>query len=289
VRDELVAEFRTRQAEDMFYDQANRLEELAFDAYDELASVATALGVPLETVTGYPRSGNPELFANNAPVVQAAFDEELIASGNNSRLIELADDRVMILRVTAHHPPTQLPLESVAEQIREELERAAAEELANAAATAFLGDLEESRRDAAPTEEDAAVDGDAAPLVGAASGRDLVALAEARGGTWHARRSLERTDPEVPTETLAAVFAVRAPLPEGGVRQLVPMASGDAAVFVLSAIMPGDPATVPLEARDQQQVELADDAALSEMTSYAADVRDRATIRIPDEILDPQF
>jgi hypothetical protein len=125
--------------------------------------------------------------------------------------------------------------------------------------------------------------------VGAASGRDLKAAAEARGGTWYEPRSVERTDAQVPTETLAAAFTVRPPLPEGGIRQVVPMASGDVAVFVLTAVMPGDPATVPLEQRDRQQLELANDAALSEMTGYAADVRDRATIRIPDEVLAPQF
>jgi len=297
VRDQLAAEYQTREAEDLFYEQANRLEELAFDAYDELASVATALGVPLETVTGYPRSGNPELFANNAPVVQAAFDEELIASGNNSRLIELTDDRelgddrVIVLRVTAHHPPVPLPLESVAEDIREDLARAAAEELANAAATAFLADLESpvgasSARDLPPVGASSARD---SPAVGAASARDLQSAAEARGGTWYASRSVERTDAQVPTETLAAAFAVRPPLPAGGIRQVVPMASGDTTVFLLTAVMPGDPATVPLEQRDRQQVELANEAALSEMTGYAADVRDRATIRIPDEVLNPQF
>jgi hypothetical protein len=67
------------------------------------------------------------------------------------------------------------------------------------------------------------------------------------------------------------------------------MASGDAAVFVLTRVIPGDPATVPLEERDRQQLELAKEAALSEMTGYAADVRARATIRIPDQVLDPQF
>jgi hypothetical protein len=28
--------------------------------------------------------------------------------------------------------------------------------------------------------------------------------------------------------------------------------------------------------------------AISELTGYAADVRDRASVRIPDEVLDPQ-
>jgi peptidyl-prolyl cis-trans isomerase D len=276
VRDEIAAEYQVREAEDLFYDQANRLEELAFDAYDELASVATQMNLPVKTLAGYPRGGDPNAFANNAPVVQAAFDEELVSSGNNSRLIELADDRVMVLRVTAHNPPAPLPLESVSEQIRAQLARAAAQERVAAAAAAFLDEL---------VNEPVATGADPA---GAAPSRDLGALAATHAGTWNAPRWVERSDANVPTELLGVAFGVAAPLPEGGVRQVVPMASGDAAVMVLAGIQSGDPDLVPLTQRDEQQQRLAQEAAGSEMNSYARDVRERATVRVPDEVLNPQ-
>jgi peptidyl-prolyl cis-trans isomerase D len=188
-RDALAEELRTRKAEDSFYEQANRLRDLAFDAYDELASVATAMNVPLRTLSAYPRSGDPNAFENNAPVVQAAFAEEALASGNNSKLIELADDRVLVLRVTAHHAPAALPLESVAEQIRAELLRAGAVERARAAADALYA------------------------KVAGAPNRDLAALAAEHGGVWNAPRWVERTAADVPAEVVSAAFAATVPVP----------------------------------------------------------------------------
>ena len=289
VRDTLAEEYRTRTAEDLFYEQANRLEELAFDAYDELASVATAMNVPLRTLSAYPRSGDANAFANNAPVVQAAFDAELLASGNNSKVIELGDDRVLVLRVTAHNPPVPLPLESVAEQIRADLARAAAVERAQAAANAFYAQLTGDADAVGAASVGAASAATDRADVGAASAAiDAAALAAAHSGMWYAPRWVERDAADVPAELIGVAFGATAPLPAEGITEVVPMASGDHAVLVLSAIAPGDPETVPLEQRDQQQVQLIRDSAISELTAYAADVRDRASVRIPDEVIDPQ-
>jgi peptidyl-prolyl cis-trans isomerase D len=288
-RGALTEELQARKADDLFYEQANRLEELAFDAYDELASVATALNVPLRTLSAYPRSGDANAFTNNAPIVQAAFDEALVASGNNSKLIELADDRVLVLRVTTHYPPAPLPLESVTEQIRGELAHAAAVERAQAAANALYAEVKGERADAeAPADAGAAgaaTDGAAAepPL-----SRDLAALAAAHGGVWNAPRWVERNAADVPAELVGVAFGAAEPLPAEGILEVVPMASGDQAVLALYSAAPGDPETIPLEQRDRQQVQLIQESAVSELTGYAADVRDRASVRIPDAILDPQ-
>jgi peptidyl-prolyl cis-trans isomerase D len=296
-RDALAEELRTRKAEDAFYEQANRLRDLAFDAYDELASVATAMNVPLATLTAYPRSGDPNAFANNAPVVQAAFAEEIVSTGNNSKLIELAEDRVLVLRVTEHHPPAPLPLESVREQIRAELERAAAVERARTAANALYAEVTGESADSAADvgAASAATDAPDAADVGAASAatapplsRDLAAPAAAHGGLWNAPRWVERTAADVPAEVVSVAFGATVPLPADGIVEVVPTASGDYAVLAVYAVAPGDPETIPLEQRDQQQLQRIQESAISELTGYAADVRDRATVRIPDEILDPQ-
>jgi peptidyl-prolyl cis-trans isomerase D len=297
VRDELAAEYGAERAVDLFYDEANRLADLAFRAYDELASVAMQMDVPLKTLTGYSRRGAPGAFANNAPVVQAAFDDALITTGNNSPLIELSNERVVVLRVTAHNLPAQLPLEEVSDAIRAEIARGRAEQLAAAAAAAFLADLEAGEAPAGDAAAGDAPVGEApvgeAPVgeapVGAASSRDPAALAESHGGTWNSTRWVQRTDPSVPTELLATAFSVLEPLPADGVRQLVPLASGDGAVLLLSGVERGNPESMSIAERDQRQRQLAEDAALSEMTGYAADVRDRARVRIPDAVLNPQF
>src|SRR5688572_3171851 len=142
VREELASETKTREAESEFYDRANELGEEAFDAYDDLAAVAAASGLPIKTLMGFPRTGDPVAFENSAAVVQAAFAEEIVDSGRNTELIELAEDHVIVLRVTAHQLPTTKPLDEVREQIREELVRERAQVLAEEAAIAFLADIE---------------------------------------------------------------------------------------------------------------------------------------------------
>jgi peptidyl-prolyl cis-trans isomerase D len=264
VREELASELRTRRAEQQFYDRANELGEKAFDAYNELATVAAEMQLPVKTLAGFPRTGDSAAFTNSAAVVQAAFDAEVLESGKNSALVELADDHVVVLRVTAHHVPTVKPLADVHDQIKTELTRARAEELSESAAKEFL-------------------DGVAQP------GADPAALAAAHNGTWFPPAWVERTDASVPTEVLAAAFALQKPAAGTVAREQVALANGSHTVLVLSNVQPGSPETVAQAERDQRQRQLADQSAYAELTSYIGTLREQATVRIPDEILNPQF
>jgi len=261
VRDELAAETRARRAEAEFYDRANQLGDSAFDAYNELATVATAMQLPIKTLQGFPRSGDPNAFSNGAAVVQAAFAEEVVDSGRNSELIELADDHVLVLRVTAHHLPQTKPLDQVRDQIRAELTAERAQQLAEEAATAFLAEIEQSG--------------------------DPAVLAAARSGTWYPAAWVERTDSAVPTEVLSAAFGLAKPAADAVLRERVALANGSHVVVVLTKVEAGEPASMTQAERDQRQKQLADQSARAELTSYAGSVREQATVRIPPEILEP--
>jgi peptidyl-prolyl cis-trans isomerase D len=259
-REELAAETRTRRAENEFYDRANELGEAAFDAYDELATVATASGLPIKTLMGFPRSGDPNAFANSAAVVQAAFADAIVDSGRNSELVELADDHVLVLRVVSHHLPTVKPLDEVREQIREDLTRERAQQLAEEAAQAFLAAIEQ--------------------------GGDPAERAAAAGGTWMPPAWVMRTETSVPTEVLSAAFGM--PKTSGAPqRESIALSSGGQAVIVLTGVEPGEPTSMTQDERDQRQQELAIQAARAEMTGYIGTIRDTATVRIPDDILNP--
>jgi peptidyl-prolyl cis-trans isomerase D len=261
VREELASETKTREAESEFYDRANELGEEAFDAYDDLAPVAAASGLPIETLMGFPRTGDPAVFDNSAAVVQAAFAEEIVDSGRNSELIELAEDHVMVLRVKEHHLPTTKPLDEVREQIREELVRERAQELAEEAARAFLADVEQ--------------------------GADPAASAAARGGVWNPATSVARTDAAVPTEVLSAAFGMPKTDTAAPQREIVALANGGQAVIVLTRVEPGKPESMTEEEREQRRQQLADQAARAELTAYASSLRASADVRIPDDILNP--
>ena len=261
VREEIAAELRTREAENEFYDRANKLGEEAFDAYDNLQPVADASGLPIKTVMGFPRTGDPAVFENSAAVVQAAFAEEIVDTGRNSEIVELAEDHVLVLRVKEHHVPTTKPLEEVRDQVREELVRERAQQLAEEAAAAFLTDIEQ--------------------------GGDPAARAAAHGGMWNAPAWVARTDAAVPTEILSAAFGM--PKTDGAApqRESVALASGGQAVIILSGVKAGEPESLTNEEREQRRQQLANQAARAELTGYAGNLRAEANVRIPDEVLNP--
>ena len=261
VREEIASELRTREAENAFYDRANKLGEEAFDAYDDLQPVADATGLPIKTVMGFPRTGDPAVFENSAAIVQAAFAEEIVDSGRNSEIVELAEDHVLVLRVKDHHVPTTKPLEEVRDQIREELVRDRAQQLAEEAATAFLADIEQ--------------------------GGDPAARAAAHGGTWNAAAWIARTDAAVPTEILSTAFGMQKTDAAAPQRESVALASGGQAVIILTGVRAGEPESMTADEREQRRQQLANQAARAELTGYAGNLRAAATVRIPDEVLNP--
>ena len=264
VREELRTELSTERANSIFYDRANQLRQAAFDAYDELGSVAERIGLELEIVEGFGRAGDPERFPNGAAVVERVFAEDAIISGRNSDLIELSDDHVVIVRVIEHHEPEPQPFEAVADQIREQLQLQAAQALAAEAAAQLLTALEQSPE-------------------------DVQARAEELGGVWNEPAWVGRSEATVPVEILATAFAEPSAAIGDRVVRRVPLRSGDESVIVLSGVQPGDPEAIAAEVREERLELLAGQNAQIEIAGYAANVSDAADVRVPDEVLNPQF
>jgi peptidyl-prolyl cis-trans isomerase D len=318
LRDELYEEYSLDLAEGRYFDLANELADRAFDAYDELATVAAQMGLPVQSLEGFTRAGAPEVFANSARVVQAAFSSDALERRLNSRLLELSDDQVVVLRVREHHPPAERPLDDVYDEIVEELSWMRAGELARQAADAFYqeasADMELFARliEQAPTEpadsanddeasgddEAAAAADDQLPAEAPASTEEqqdatarLVALAERHGGEWFGPRWTGQSDALTPTEVLSRAFSLPKPV-DGEVprRERVSLASGDQAVLFVSAYRPGQPGVISQNERDMMQRQLAEQSAVAELMAYANDVREKARIQIPSDILDePDF
>jgi peptidyl-prolyl cis-trans isomerase D len=263
VREELAAETRTRRAEDTFFELAEELENKALDAYDALAPVADEMKLPLKTLDGFARTGDATVFpdAANLVVVQAAFAEEIVDSGRNTDLVELAPDHALVLRVKAHHVPQLKPLDEVREEIRAELVLERALVLADEAASAFLTEL---------------------PTAG-----DPVALAARHGGEWHPTAWVTRTDANVPSDVLSAAFGMPKTTAATPLRETVALSEGGQAVIVLTGVEAGEPTAITQAERDQRLSQLADESARAELTGYAGNVRAAATVRIPDDILEP--
>ncbi|VVO37771.1 SurA N-terminal domain-containing protein [Pseudomonas fluorescens] len=152
LKDKLTRELKAQQVEQRFVEATKQLEDSSFEASD-LAQPAQELKLTVHTSAPFGREGGEGVAANRA-VVTAAFSPEVLDEGANSTAIELDPETVVVLRAKEHRKPEQLPLESVAANIRVQL----AKEHASAAAKTKALELITSLRDG-KTPLDKALDG----------------------------------------------------------------------------------------------------------------------------------
>jgi peptidyl-prolyl cis-trans isomerase D len=117
---ELEADYRKERAQNIFYEESQKLAETAFSALTELDSVAKQLNLPVKTVTGFTREGGGD-FGEEPSVIQAAFSDDVLERRQNSPLVTVGEDRALVLRVTDHKAAEARPLDVVSAQIREQL------------------------------------------------------------------------------------------------------------------------------------------------------------------------
>ncbi|HCP31286.1 MAG TPA: peptidylprolyl isomerase, partial [Pseudomonas sp.] len=141
LKDKLTRDLKTPLVEQRYVDASKQLQDAAYEASD-LVQPAQDLNLKVQTSAPFGREGGDGITANRS-VVQAAFSEEVLEEGANSTAIELDPETTVVLRVKEHRKPAQLPLETVAKNIREHL----AKEKATAALKAKADKLIAGLRD----------------------------------------------------------------------------------------------------------------------------------------------
>lgn len=119
-RDALQREVALREVNDAFNRQVQRLIDESFAA-DDLESVADDLGLTLNQ-TDWLARGEGDGPLSEPGVLDEAFSTDVLVEGYNSEVIELDDDRRLVLRVAEHREPTRLTLD----EVRSEVESAVA-------------------------------------------------------------------------------------------------------------------------------------------------------------------
>jgi peptidyl-prolyl cis-trans isomerase D len=263
MRAELEPEFQRSQAQTLFYEKSQQLADESFASLSELDSVARKLGMTVQTVAEFTRQGGGAL-GNDRKVIEAAFSNEVLQERQNSQPVPIGEESVVVLRVTDHKASAQLPLQQVQEQIatrlREDKARAAATETATALANRVN------------------------------AGEPLATAAASVGSTPTAMQSVSRRGPTaegappmVP-ELLKAIFQAPRPAGAGKVSAgVATLASGDPAVFVVSAANPGTPAVFGGDLAEQAQ-SLASQNAAIEFDAYLGELRRTAKIKLNDKV-----
>jgi hypothetical protein len=81
------------------------------------------------------------------------------------------------------------------------------------------------------------------------------------------------------------------PRPESGdaLRETVALAGGGYVVFELSGVVSGMPESIDEDERERMREILAQTIAQAELFAYSVETVTDATVRVPDEVLEPQF
>jgi peptidyl-prolyl cis-trans isomerase D len=259
VRAELEPEFRRAQVEKVFGDAQEELDTLAFEAQGDIGAVASQMGLPVRRIERYTRAGSPEL-GPSPKVNEAVFSPEVIA-GRELRTVELAPGRVVALGVKDHQPPRPKPLEEVRAEVVESARLESAAKLAAARAGEVVAALGKGA--------------DWAASVAPWKGEPATSVPKA----------VDRQDPAVPAEVREAAF--KAPAPAGAPRYgTATLATGDAAVWTVTAVEAGKLATMTADERRQAADEARDRSAMSDATVYITSMRAKAEVDVNPQLFE---
>jgi len=147
VKAQIETDLQRQKATQKFATAADQLQNLVYEQADSLQGAAKALGLPVQTTPLLTRSQVQALAKGNAKFVQALFSPESTQAKRNTEAIEVAPNTLMAGRIVDYAPGAARPLADVQDEIRRQLARKAASELAHKAGREKLALLEQGRSD----------------------------------------------------------------------------------------------------------------------------------------------
>ncbi len=115
VKPELTKNYQKAQAENIFYENGEKLETLSYESPDNLQAVSGKLSLEIKKTALFAKDKG-EGIAGEQKIRDMAFSEEVL-KGNNSAPIELATDHLVVLRLLEHKPSAVRDLNSVKAEV----------------------------------------------------------------------------------------------------------------------------------------------------------------------------
>ncbi len=121
VKNKLKETFIHQKAEEEFADKKDKLANLTYEHPDSLQTAAQELNLPIRTTASFTRDKAGKDITASPKVREAAFGNDVLNLRNNSDVISIDPQSVIVLRIKSHVPATVLPLSVVRNQIEEKL------------------------------------------------------------------------------------------------------------------------------------------------------------------------
>lgn len=238
-------------AQQKFVEVLERLKEEAYNT-DDIATVASKLGLKVQSMPAFARSGGAGLAADPR-IVEAAFSQDVMIDGHISPVLELDETSVAVVSVSEHLPAQVMPLADVSDVISSQLK----EEKAKAALAAKGESL----------------------LAQMTAGEDVEALAVAAAYEWQISNAVKRNDSRYDRNLLAKVFDLA--LPENGAAYGREYDSkGNLLLVKLVAVNDGQLDDLSAEQRKAISQRLAYEVTNAETSAFEAALKETADIKI---------
>jgi peptidyl-prolyl cis-trans isomerase D len=170
------------QVESLYFERLEVMANLAFETFD-LEDIAFELELDIQESPFFGRGGGGSSVTSNSNVAAAAFSRDVLEDQLNSDVIEIDDNRAVVIHLREHRPSELRPLDDVRSEIasllRADRERMRAREIGENILTALR------------------------------STDEVEELLEQHELQWREHTSVSREDPSVNAEIRQAAFAVQ--------------------------------------------------------------------------------
>jgi peptidyl-prolyl cis-trans isomerase D len=147
VKVQIEADLRKQQAAQKFAASADQFQNLVYEQADGLAGAAKALNLKVEVTPFITRSQAQAIAKGNAKFVQALFAPESIQGKRNTEAIEIGPNTLIAARIVEYKAAAPRPFDEIKGELRQQLVRKAASDLAQEAGRAKIALLNEGKSD----------------------------------------------------------------------------------------------------------------------------------------------
>ena len=210
-RGRIERELINEAATDALVEKLEMLKELSFNA-ETLADVAVDLGLDVQETAPFSRDGGVGVAAYPA-VISAAFSKEVLEEKYASEVMDLGDDRYVVIKLKEHFPARQKALSEVKDAVSATLKESIAKQQITEQGSALLARVE--------------------------AGESIETVAKAQDLDWQVASGVKRISNSVNAEIRNAAFAMASPN-EGAELKGIFTANGDYVVLSLNEVTTGN-------------------------------------------------
>ncbi len=253
MRGQLRDEYLSARADERYFELTEQLADLTFEHPDTLATAAEELDLVIHETEYFSRDQGQGI-ASERDFRQAAFSSDVFEAGNNSPLLSLGQDRVLVLRIQDRQPASHRSLEEISNQLARELREQGAARMAE----------EEGER----------------IIERVAQGESLAKIAVERGLVWRSEVLATRDEASLPFDILGAVFTMKKPAGDRARIEGASQLSGDYAIIALQEVIDGVPEQISGDDRRLQRDNIARLLQARDTDDLLRSLKDRLDVRI---------